>query len=109
MKTKFEHHFFIDRKQPVLQGHFPGHPILPGIMLLNFAKTSLSRELNKPCRIKKIIRHKFIKPVLPDFNIRVECTMTGSGQAQFFPVECKVFDELDNLLASGQYQIELMS
>ncbi len=108
MKT-LNKQFHIAANQPVLQGHFPGRPILPGVMLLSFVKETLSQELGQNCRIKKIIRHKFVKPVFPKFTIRVECKLSQVQPESVFSVNCSIFDQNDHLVASGQYNVELLS
>ncbi|MCD2451460.1 hypothetical protein GO003_013780 [Methylicorpusculum oleiharenae] len=98
----FNKNYFISPDQPVLHGHFPGRPILPGVMLLNFVKDTLSQEPGRRCRIKNIVRHKFIRPVLPEFSVRVECQLKQTD------VECRIFDQDGNLVASGQYTVEFL-
>jgi len=102
--------FFISPDQSVLKGHFPGNPILPGVMLLNFISDTLSERLGRQCHIKKIIRHKFIKPVLPEFRICVECQLKQT-QTEFdncYLVNCDIFDQYKHLIASGQYKVECL-
>jgi beta-hydroxyacyl-ACP dehydratase FabZ len=68
--------------EPFFQGHFPGHPIMPGVLLLEamaqtggvMALMSLSPEERK----KKVIyfmsidKAKFRKPVTPGDQVRFE-------------------------------------
>jgi beta-hydroxyacyl-ACP dehydratase FabZ len=68
--------------EPFFQGHFPGHPIMPGVLLLEamaqaggvLALKSISAEEAK----KKVIyfmsidKAKFRKPVLPGDQLRFE-------------------------------------
>lgn len=66
--------------EPFFQGHFPGHPIMPGVLILEamaqvggvFAQ--LSREVNKedvPYFVG-IDKARFRKPVLPGDVLRLE-------------------------------------
>ncbi len=100
--------YLIRPEQPVLQGHFPGRPILPGVMLLWFVRDTLCDRLGRRCRIKSIVRHKFVKPVLPGDNIRIECELKHSDFATLCPVNCRLFDQDNTLIASGAYQIEFL-
>jgi 3-hydroxyacyl-[acyl-carrier-protein] dehydratase len=105
--------YVIDPQQPLLRGHFPGRPILPGVMLLGFVKDAFGQALYRRCRIKSIIRHKFVKPVLPGYSIRVECDVAHTELAEIeaadaCPVNCRIFDQDENLVAAGSYQIEFL-
>lgn len=105
----FQQHFPIASGQPVLRGHFPGRPILPGVMLLNFVKLTLADGLGEACRIKRIIRHKFVRPVLPGFEIRVRCSVQAESLQSPFLVDCRIFDQNGAVVANGSYTVELVT
>ena len=48
------------------QGHFPGHPILPAFVQLLTGECALSLRSARPWRLRRILRSKFLKTVLPD-------------------------------------------
>lgn len=68
--------------EPFFQGHFPGHPIMPGVLLLEaMAQTAgiMALRSNKDADVKdKVIyfmsidKAKFRKPVLPGDQVRFE-------------------------------------
>lgn len=62
--------FAIDPSHPALPGHFPGHPIVPGVVLLNHVFAALRAQPNAP-RIAGIRRLKFLRPVLPGDVVRL--------------------------------------
>jgi 3-hydroxymyristoyl/3-hydroxydecanoyl-(acyl carrier protein) dehydratase len=64
----------LDPEQAVFSGHFPGNPILPGVMMLGFVKNIVSEHLQQPVRIARIKRQKFLKPLLPAQNIKIVIT-----------------------------------
>jgi len=100
--------YLIRPDQPLLRGHFPGRPILPGVMLLCFVRDMLFDQFGRRCRIKSIVRHKFVRPVLPGYNIRIECELKQTDCVGACPLNCRMFDQDDNLVASGTYQIEFL-
>ena len=60
-----EKSWYIDPQQPVFAGHFPGNPIMPGVLVLGLLKSLLADHLGNPVQIAAIKRQKFIRPVLP--------------------------------------------
>lgn len=79
---------FVDPAEPLLAGHFPGDAILPGVILIEAtAQTagvmmgSRSRDAAQPdgdpaavgsCRLGAVNRFKFLKPVRPGSELRIE-------------------------------------
>ncbi len=71
--------------EPFFQGHFPGHPIMPGVLLLEaMAQTGGVLALksvpeteikNKVIYFMSIDKAKFRKPVIPGDQVRLEIEM----------------------------------
>lgn len=59
----------IDATQPLFAGHFPGAPILPGVMQLAFAQRLLDRLDGGPWRLRRVGRCKFAAPVVPGMTV----------------------------------------
>jgi beta-hydroxyacyl-ACP dehydratase FabZ len=74
--------------EPFFQGHFPGHPIMPGVLLLEamaqtggvMALKSLSPEeaKKKVLYFMSIDKAKFRKPVTPGDQVRFELDLIKS-------------------------------
>ncbi len=58
--------------QPVFAGHFPGHPILPGIFQLEIAHVAAEALGEASFNVREIVKAKFRRPIRPDETIRVE-------------------------------------
>ena len=66
--------FFIDKTFPAFEGHFPGAPLLPGIVQIEIVLFCIELILNKNVSVSEIKKAKFIKPVPPDSEIYVLVT-----------------------------------
>lgn len=48
---------------PVFAGHFPGHPIVPGVLLLDWAQAAIEAQLGEP--VLALTEAKFHSPATP--------------------------------------------
>jgi 3-hydroxymyristoyl/3-hydroxydecanoyl-(acyl carrier protein) dehydratase len=60
----------IDHDHPCLPGHFPGHPLVPGVVLLEHVAQAL--RMRHGLRLARIVEAKFMAPLLPGCEARVE-------------------------------------
>ena len=70
----FEFQFSVARTHPTLPGHFPGHPIIPGVLVLDHVLTGIATELNRPVTFLRKV--KFAASLLPDEIVTVACEAT---------------------------------
>ena len=59
----FEQTFCIDAAHPALPGHFPGQPLVPGVILLE--QVALALRAWRGQRLERILEAKFVAPLLP--------------------------------------------
>jgi 3-hydroxyacyl-[acyl-carrier-protein] dehydratase len=83
---------FVDPADPVFAGHFPAKPILPGVFLIEAVAQTAGVMLGSATQIAAgsnggvallaaVNRFKFLKPVTPGQNLRVETKkLTELGQ-----------------------------
>ena len=71
--------FTIPGGHPSLQGHFPGNPVVPGVVILNEVVELVERALSGKT-VTGIKFVKFIKPLRSDMEVvlRVEKNKAGS-------------------------------
>ncbi|HUA89820.1 MAG TPA: hypothetical protein VL994_10310 [Steroidobacteraceae bacterium] len=68
---------------PALAGHFPGMPILPGVLLLDETLRALESQASPQPRHWRIGRAKFLKPVGPGETLLLELEQQANGSVHF--------------------------
>ena len=74
--------FRIGADHPSLPGHFPGHPLVPGVVLLEQVAIGLRAWRNQ--RLARVIEAKFLAPLLPDEP--AELLLQASGERIRFEI-----------------------
>ena len=77
-------HLDIPADHPAFAGHFPGHPVLPGVAVLSLVMQVLSERPALAQRVgatPRIDNAKFLHPVGPGSTLRVVLKEQGSGVA----------------------------
>ncbi|WP_439686084.1 Acyl-coenzyme A synthetases/AMP-(Fatty) acid ligases-like protein [Cupriavidus oxalaticus] len=64
--------FVIDASHPAMAGHFPGNPIVPGVVLLDHALLALGSALGRPLVPTQAGTIKFLSPVRPGERVEIE-------------------------------------
>ena len=84
--------------EPFFRGHFPGNPLVPGVILTEAAAQTAGIAAGEPGRIyhlSAIRQMKFIRPVGPDTLVEFTASKTGGmGGLLQFRVTASVAGEL---------------
>ena len=75
--------FTIDPRHPALAGHFPGAPILPGVVLLDEAVRALEQASGGAAQHWTVSAAKFLKPVQPGETLTLACEPRPNGSMRF--------------------------
>ncbi|AKC86928.1 polyketide synthase dehydratase domain-containing protein [Pseudoxanthomonas suwonensis] len=88
--------FVIPHDHPCLAGHFPGRPLVPGVVLLERVLEAIeaAHGVQGPLRLPQV---KFLRPLLPDREAQV--VLDGSAPRWRFEVL-----GADGVLARGEVQ-----
>ena len=66
----------IPATHPALPGHFPGRPIVPGVVLLQCVLDEAERWLGKKLSVGGLPQAKFSAPLLPEQDAELELRLT---------------------------------
>ena len=96
----FEARRVIAMDHPAIAGHFPGNPIVPGVLLLDEV-LQVAEQWRGQFRLKSVALVKFASPLKPGSSFSIKLREEGHSQISF---ECW----LDGArLASGRLVVEL--
>jgi 3-hydroxymyristoyl/3-hydroxydecanoyl-(acyl carrier protein) dehydratase len=83
---------------PCLAGHFPGNPIVPGVVMLELVAAALRDWRGTQTWIAKFNSVKFVNVLRPDET--VEITLQGRSAQLRFSCVCG-----DRLLSQGSFEL----
>jgi 3-hydroxymyristoyl/3-hydroxydecanoyl-(acyl carrier protein) dehydratase len=75
-------HFCIAVDHPALPGHFPGAPVVPGVLLLAEGLRQLELLVASSIHSRRIESAKFLQPVAAGATITAKLTVAGGGRAR---------------------------
>ena len=68
---------------PAIAGHFPGNPVVPGVVILDEVLRAVSGFLGHPVRTTGLPSVKFSAPLAPGEEFEIVFESKGSGRAGF--------------------------
>jgi 3-hydroxyacyl-[acyl-carrier-protein] dehydratase len=95
----------IPQAHPCYSGHFPGQPILPGVLLLERVMAFAQSQLASPLRNFSLVNVKFLAPVLPGAKLCVNLSTTHPAEHKFTVQLLGEGGAADTLACSGQLRI----
>jgi 3-hydroxyacyl-[acyl-carrier-protein] dehydratase len=90
----------ISANHPSLPGHFPGAPLVPGVLILDEVLAAL-RDKRKDCQLSAIRAVKFLHPLKPEqlFTICLSVSTDDTSEVNFC---CRIDDRV---IVEGQLEI----
>jgi 3-hydroxymyristoyl/3-hydroxydecanoyl-(acyl carrier protein) dehydratase len=80
-------HIVVPHDHPSLAGHFPGHPIVPGVVLLDEVLDAIRASCAAKIRLASIVSTKFLRAVAPgtrvDLQVKFAAEAAGGWKARF--------------------------
>jgi 3-hydroxymyristoyl/3-hydroxydecanoyl-(acyl carrier protein) dehydratase len=69
-------HASVPQDHPSLAGHFPGRPIVPGVVLLDLVFDSIRSEFAESVNLQSIVSAKFLQAVAPETRVDMHIKLT---------------------------------
>ena len=63
----------------VFSGHFPGRPIVPGVLEIEMLRAAMERHTGSPLLLRSVEKAKFLKEVKPGDRILLSLTFKAAG------------------------------
>ncbi len=79
--SDFVHRLCITSDHPALPGHFPGDPLVPGVILLE--QVALALRAWRQWRLACVLEVKFLAPLRPGQAATVHLAEAGNTRARF--------------------------
>ncbi len=76
-------HWTVPLDHPAFAGHFPGTPILPGVVLLDVALQIISSSCGIALDLCEIGSVKFLSPACPGDELVIQHSISASGTIRF--------------------------
>lgn len=74
--------FEVPAALPFFEGHFPGHPILPGVVALGWLLAGAEKFLGRSLGAVELLNVKFQVVILPGAQLELSIAPKGGGRLQ---------------------------
>ena len=81
--TAVETALAVARDHPAYAGHFPGHPVLPGVVILAEVLAAVEAATARGPEDWEIASAKFLSPVMPGTALTLVHELLDSGSVRF--------------------------
>jgi 3-hydroxyacyl-[acyl-carrier-protein] dehydratase len=82
---------------PIFEGHFPGHPIVPGVCMVQIIRALTEKMLAEKLRIQRGDQLKFLKFIDPRERSQVDATVSIKPSREGYAITASLFDGDDVL------------
>ncbi len=100
IESAFRASLRVDADHPCLAGHFPGRPIVPGVLILDEVLAVVLARHGGARRLLRLPQVKFLQPLLPDEAAIIACELEAAP-ADALRVRFRVLRD-EQLLVSGE-------
>lgn len=99
------HYLQIPENHPCFPGHFPGQPILPGVLLLERLIALAESQLQCQLTQYSLNNVKFLSAVMPNDKLKLSLVASNPGEYKFAAHVLRVGGTQDILACTGQMRI----
>jgi 3-hydroxyacyl-[acyl-carrier-protein] dehydratase len=81
----------INKKHKIFEGHFPGHPVVPGVCMLQIVREVMEDKTGKSLRISSADMIKFLTIINPEENSEVDVSVIYTEEDNRFVLNATLF------------------
>lgn len=96
--------FQIKKDHPCLVGHFPGNPIVPGVIILDEV-ASIILQQDGACKITGFSGVKFLQPLLAEQEVTVNLDDKVLASTGHSKIKFSIYNNAE-LVAQGEIKLE---
>ncbi len=95
----------IPENHPSFTGHFPGQPILPGVLLLERLVSLAESQLQRPLTHYTVYNVKFLSAVMPNARLKLSLVVSNPEEYKFTAYVLHADEAQETLACSGQLRV----
>lgn len=73
--------FSVPAAHAILRGHFPGAPLVPGVLLLDAVRGACERARGTAYTIAEVVEVRFARPLAPDTRAELQAELADDAGA----------------------------
>lgn len=81
----------INKNHRILEGHFPGLPVVPGVCMLQMVREIMEVSSGRELDISEADNMKFLSVINPELNNQVEAVINYTEDASKFSINATLF------------------
>ncbi|TJZ61911.1 3-hydroxyacyl-ACP dehydratase [Sphingobacterium olei] len=98
----------LNKNHDIFKGHFPNHPVTPGVCMIQIIKELTESIVEKPLFMHKASNVKFMALINPEINpdLKLELDISGSGESEYKVKNVSYFDNTVALKLISTYRLK---
>jgi 3-hydroxyacyl-[acyl-carrier-protein] dehydratase len=98
----------LNKDHDIFKGHFPNHPVTPGVCMIQIIKELTESIVEKPLFMHKASNVKFMALINPEINpdLKLELDISGSGESEYKVKNVSYFDDTVALKLVSTYRLK---
>lgn len=80
----------INKEHAILQGHFPGQPVVPGVVMMQIVRELVEKAVGKKMRIQEADQLKFLAVIDPRVNNEIDAAISISRKESTWSISASL-------------------
>lgn len=98
----------LNKNHDIFKGHFPDHPVTPGVCMIQIIKELTESIVEKPLFMHRASNVKFMALINPEINpdLKLELDISGFGESEYKVKNVSYFDDTVALKLVSTYRLK---